>query len=379
MAWTEEQTAALQQIISDGKSQGLSSEEIQAQIDAKREEFKTVKTSTTPKSPGVDTENFSGSELDDYFSDSVTEKNAAEPWLNEDPKQAVKDRAKQNIRENPGAYGEREIEFMDEYNPEGLDYDQFKAKLDEQYASRGMTPSGLLSVLDGLKTKEANQKEAIKGYDDLKVSLNSISEESYNDSFINDYFDLENRPVYEEFESNRDVRFSQVVEKKEDIEKYLGPEKYKQYLDIQNQKRNGETLELTPYSDYNQATLDKLKGVSAQNLRRETLEFGIRGYKDEKVQGWIEQLVDKNRPYGSVEEANESLELSREAIVQTNIDNDANYEAFEKGRGGQIRNKLLEINSSAKEIINRTEDGNLQNATDEDKLKYKQLQEENAA
>ena len=49
MAWTEEQTAALQQIISDGKSQGLSSEEIQAQIDAKREEFKTVKTSTTFK------------------------------------------------------------------------------------------------------------------------------------------------------------------------------------------------------------------------------------------------------------------------------------------------------------------------------------------
>jgi len=115
------------------------------------------------------------------------------------------------------------------------------------------------------------------------------------------------------------------------------------------------------------------------NLRRKTLEFGLRNYKDEKVQGWIEQLVDKNRPYDSVEEANESLELSREAIVQTNIDNDANYEAFQKGRGGQIRNKLLEINSSAKEIINRTEDGNLQNATEEDKLKYKQLQEENAA
>ena len=382
--------SALQQIIKTGEAQNLSKEDIQAQLDAKKQEFKGVKTSTTPKSPGVDTENFSGSELDDYFSDSVTEKNAAEPWLNEKPKQtdgpknatgddAVKDRARQNIRENPGAYGEREIEFMDEYNPEGLDYDQFKAKLDEQYASRGMTPSGLLSVLDGLKTKEANQKKAIKGYDDLKISLNSISEESYNDSFINDYFDLENRPVYEEFESNRDVRFSQVVEKKQDIEEYLGPEKYKQYLDIQNQKRNGEPLELTPYSDYNQAKLDELKGVSAQNLRRKTLEFGLRGYKDEKVQGWIEQLVDKNRPYESVEEANESLELSRKAIVQTNIDNDANYEAFEKGRGGQIRNKLLEINSSAKEIINRTEDGNLQNATEEDKLKYKQLQEENAA
>ena len=188
------------------KEQGFSAEEIQAQLDAKKKEFKPVKTSTTSKSPGVDAENFSGSELGDYFSDSVTEKNAAEPWLNEKPKQtggpenatgddAVKDRARQNIRENPGVYGEREIEFMDKYNPEGLDYDQFKAKLDEQYASRGRTPSGLLSVLDGLKTKEANQKKAIKGYDDLKVSLNSISEESYNDSFINDYFDLENRPT----------------------------------------------------------------------------------------------------------------------------------------------------------------------------------------
>ena len=168
------------------KQQGFSNEEIQARLDAKKKEFKPVKKSTTPKSPGVDTENFSGSELDDYFSDSVTEKNAAEPWLNEKPKRdenligpenatgddAVKDRARRNIIENPGAYGERELEFMDEYNPEGLDYDQFKAKLDEQYASRGVTPSGLLSVLDGLKTKQANQKEAIKGYDELKDDLN---------------------------------------------------------------------------------------------------------------------------------------------------------------------------------------------------------------
>ena len=368
------------------KAQGLSTREIQQQLDAKKKEFRSAKTSTTPKSPGVDTENFSGSELGDYFSDSVTEKNAAEPWLNEKPKQtggpknatgddAVKDRARQNIRENPGVYGEREIEFMDKYNPEGLDYDQFKAKLDEQYASRGMTPSGLLSVLDGLKTKEANQKKAIKGYDELKDDLNSISSESYNESLINDYFDLENRPTEYIPAMNMSSGSYQPIP----VEQYLSPEKYEQYLDIQNQKRNGETLELTPYSDYNQAKLDELKGVSAQNLRRKTLEFGLRGYKDEKVQGWIEQLVDKNRPYESVEEANESLELSRKAIVQTNIDNDANYEAFEKGRGGQIRNKLLEINSSAKEIINRTEDGNLQNATEEDKLKYKQLQEENAA
>ena len=156
------------------KAQGLSTGEIQQQLDAKKKEFRSAKTSTTPKSPGVDTENFSGSELDDYFSDSVTEKNAAEPWLNEKPKRdenligpedatgndAVKDRARRNIIENPGVYGERELEFMDEYNPEGLDYDQFKAKLDEQYASRGMTPSGLLVVLDGLKTKQANQKKS---------------------------------------------------------------------------------------------------------------------------------------------------------------------------------------------------------------------------
>ena len=371
MKWTEEQMSALQQIIKTGEAQNLSKEDIQTQLNAKKQEFKEVKTSTIPKSPGVDTENFSGSELDDYFSDSVTEKNAAEPWLNEKPKRdknligpkdatgddAVKDRARQNIVENPGAYGKRELEFIDKYNPEGLDYDQFKAKLDEQYASRGVTPNGLLSVLDGLKTKQANQKEAIKGYDELKGDLNSISSESYNESLINDYFDLENRPTV----LVRSTPGTQTPNSYQPIpiKEYLGEEKYKQYLEIQNQKSNGETLELIPYNDYNLAKIDQLKGVSAQNLRRKTLEFGLRGYKDEKVQGWIEQLVDKNRPYESVEEANESLELSREAIVQTNIDNDANYEAFEKGRGSQIRNKLLEINSSAKEIINRTEEGDL--------------------
>ena len=83
--WTEEQMSALQQIIKTGEAQNLSKEDIQAQLDAKKQEFKGVKTSTTPKSPGVDTENFSGSELDDYFSDSVTEKNAAEPWGRELP------------------------------------------------------------------------------------------------------------------------------------------------------------------------------------------------------------------------------------------------------------------------------------------------------
>ncbi len=62
------------------KQQGFSNEEIQARLDAKKKEFKSVKKSTTPKSPGVDTENFSGSELDDFFSDSVTEENASAPW-----------------------------------------------------------------------------------------------------------------------------------------------------------------------------------------------------------------------------------------------------------------------------------------------------------
>ena len=52
MAWNEEQSAALQQIISAGEEQGLSTEEIQAQIDAKKAEFKAVKTSTTPASSG---------------------------------------------------------------------------------------------------------------------------------------------------------------------------------------------------------------------------------------------------------------------------------------------------------------------------------------
>ena len=77
MAWTEEQAAALQQIISDGKSQGLSNEEIQAQIDAKRQEFKAVKPTTTSSDPDVDADTNGSnmeSDLGDGSSDSIEQK-----------------------------------------------------------------------------------------------------------------------------------------------------------------------------------------------------------------------------------------------------------------------------------------------------------------
>ena len=332
-------------------------------------EVKKAKKSTTPKSPGVDVESLSDSGLDDYFLDSVTSKNAAEPWLNEKPKKTI----------GPKDLGStKELRMTAKFNPDGLNYEELKNKTNEEYLTKSATPSGLLAELQRLKSKKTSQKEAIKGYEELTNKLDGISDENYTNSLINDYFDLENRPVYEEFESNRDARFSQVVEKKQDIEEYLGPEKYKQYLEVQEQKKNGELLELIPYSEDNQARIDQLTGISAENLRRQVTEQGLRNYKDEEVQDWMQKLVDKNKPFKSVEEANKSLKLSREAIVQSNIDNDANYEAFEKGRGGQIRNKLLEINSSAKEIINRTDDGNLQYATEEDKAEYKRLQQESA-
>ena len=44
----------LNQIVSTGEQQGLSTEEIQAQLDIKKSEFKTAKTSTTQQDSGVD-------------------------------------------------------------------------------------------------------------------------------------------------------------------------------------------------------------------------------------------------------------------------------------------------------------------------------------
>ena len=87
MAWTEEQNAALQQIISDGKAKGLSNEEIQAQIDTKRQEFKAlkqveeqepvepVKTTTTDLDATVEEEKASDTEspLDDGSSELLDE------------------------------------------------------------------------------------------------------------------------------------------------------------------------------------------------------------------------------------------------------------------------------------------------------------------
>ena len=77
MEWTEAQMSILNQIVSTGEQQGLSTEEIQAQLDIKKSEFKTAKTSTTQRDSGVDADengSIMGSDLGDGSSDSIEQK-----------------------------------------------------------------------------------------------------------------------------------------------------------------------------------------------------------------------------------------------------------------------------------------------------------------
>ena len=362
----EEQIQILKSLVDELTKQGISKEDIQAQVDIKKQEFRSAKTSTTPKSPGVDAENFSGSELDDYFSDSPTEKNNAEPWLNEKPKEIIGDK---DLSTKP-------LRMTDKFNPDGLNYEELKAKTDEEFVTKGRTPSGLLDELERLKSKEDSQKKGIKGYYQITDILNNIPEEVKQEAFADRYFNIEDRPISKKFESNRDIRFSQVVNKTEEesqqeIQEYLGQEKYQQYLDYKNKG----TFE--PYSEDNKIELNKLKTFSNHETKKNTAQLELRSFESEETQGWIQKLLDKNKPYKDDAQAKEGFEKEREAIFNSNVVNDFKIKEFEDGKGGEIKNQILESNSELQAISERAKNNNMQFASDEDRLKYKELIDKN--
>ncbi|GAF95746.1 unnamed protein product, partial [marine sediment metagenome] len=153
------------------------------------------------------------------------------------------------------------------------------------------------------------------------------------------------------------------------IEEYLGPEKYKQYLQYQET----QTFDY----DTSNAEIQKLRSFSDYNVKRKTAEFELRKFESEETQGWIERLIDKNKPYKTDEEAKEALKKEKEAIYNSNVENELKIKEFEQGAGGKIKNEILESNSELRAIIQRTEDNNMQFASDEDRLRYKELVDRN--
>ena len=366
MKWTEEQMFALQQIIKTGEAQNLSKEDIQAQLDIKKQEFKSAKTSTTLKSPDVDVDDISDSQLNDFFSESSTNQTVSGPsrgavLTNTKPieKGVLKEKGQKNIAKGV------------KFNPDNLSYDELKAKTDKIYKTRGSTPSGLLRELDRLKSKKESQKDAVKGYYDITNILDNIPEQEYFDGFADRYFNLEDRPKSTTITGTGSTPGVQGTQSNytQSIEEYLGPEKYEQYLQYQE----------TQTFDYDSSNpeIQKLRSFSDYNVKRKTAEFELRKFESEETQGWIERLIDKNKPYKTDEEAKEALKKEREVIYNSNVENELKIKEFEQGVGGKIKNEILESNSELRAIIQRTEDNNMQFASDEDRLRYKELVDRN--
>ena len=350
------------------KQQGFSNEEIQARLDAKKKEFKSVKKSTTPKSPGVDTENFSGSELDDFFSDSVTEENASAPWEKKayesefvGPKIPEKGLPEFQYLSDP------KIKNSKKFNPDGLSYEELLEFSKEKYPSRGRTPSGMLDELDRLKSKTSSQKDAVKGYDQITEVLNNIPEEEYFNGFADRYFNLEDRPKTTTVTGIGSTPGVQGTQSNYDqsIEEYLGPQKYEEYLQYE---KTG-----TFVYDKNDTELQKLRDFSDYDVKRKNAETQLRGFESEETQGWIKKLIDKNKPYKTNQEAEEGFKKERQVIFDSNVANDLKIKEFEEGRGGELKNAILESNTQLRSMVEKTKDNNMQFASEEDRLKYNEL------
>ncbi len=329
-------------------------------------EDETVKTSTTLKSPDVDVDNISDSQLNDFFSESSTDQTVSGPsrgavLTNTKPieKGVLKEKGQKNIAKGV------------KFNPDNLSYDELKAQTDKIYKTRGSTPSGLLRELDRLKSKKQSQKDAVKGYYDITNILDNIPEQEYFNGFADRYFNLEDRPKTTTVTGTGSTPGVQGTQTNytQSIEEYLGPEKYKQYLQYQET----QTFDY----DTSNAEIQKLRSFSDYNVKRKTAEFELRKFESEETQGWIERLIDKNKPYKTDEEAKEALKKEREVIYNSNVENELKIKEFEQGAGGKIKNEILESNSELRAIIQRTEDNNMQFASDEDRLRYKELVDRN--
>ncbi len=329
-------------------------------------EDETAKTSTTLKSPDVDVDNISDSQLNDFFSESSTDQTVSGPsrgavLTNTKPieKGVLKEKGQKNIAKGV------------KFNPDNLSYDELKAKTDKIYKTRGSTPSGLLRELDRLKSKKQSQKDAVKGYYDITNILDNIPEQEYFNGFADRYFNLEDRPKTTTVTGTGSTPGVQGTQTNytQSIEEYLGPEKYKQYLQYQET----QTFDY----DTSDAEIQKLRSFSDYNVKRKTAEFELRKFESEETQGWIERLIDKNKPYKTDEEAKEALKKEREVIYNSNVENELKIKEFEQGAGGKIKNEILESNSELRAIIQRTEDNNMQFASDEDRLRYKELVDRN--
>jgi len=215
----EQQILELKQLVDQLTDQGLPTEEIQAQVDLRKQEFKQLNESakTTPVVPDA----VAGEEI------------ASDMVLPSDPGSSVST--------DPKTKSEK---MTAKFNPKGLNYTDLKIETDKKYKTKSSTPSGLLGELRRLR----NLDEAERYEDEILNATANIPKEQYTKELADAYFNLDNIPKGRRGGRDEDFR----VFPGQSIEEYLGPEKFSQY------KSYNETGELIGYNEDNQQQLDRI-------------------------------------------------------------------------------------------------------------------------
>ena len=312
MAWTEEQTAALQQIISDGKSQGLSSEEIQAQIDAKRQEFKTVKPTTTQQDSGVDAdENGSIMESDLESGSSVSTKQKKPDW--------------------------RPV-----------------------YSKSG----NILNARDrDLSEEEIIKKKEVES--NILELNSSVGEKEIEEARADQYFKLDERPTV--FVRGTPGTQTPGSYQPMPVEEYLGKDKYKQYVDF---LENGE---IQPLDANNAEYLVSLGPGSVATAQQKATEVYLRGVDQIIIDNL--DFFGNDKEFKSEEEANKFLDKQYDFIQEKNNELAIKYDAYDE-QTATYKTEFDNLNKQLNEIESKfSEDffGNISPDSPEDARAYQDL------
>ena len=313
MEWTEAQMSILNQIVSTGEQQGLSTEEIQAQLDIKKSEFKTAKTSTTQQDSGVDAdENGSIMESDLESGSSVSTKQKKPDWK-------------------------------------------------PVFSKSG----NIVNLKDpALKTREDIYVKKVEN--DLMKLNSEVPEEDVEQARANQYFKLDERPT--EYITSMNSRGAGVYQPIP-IEQYLGKEKYEQYLGY---LENGE---IKPLNSDNAEYLLSLGPGSVETAQQLATEKYYRNNGvGEEIRNKVD-FFGNDKEFTSEEEADKFLEKQYEFIQEKNKELVDQYDDYDK-QTAVYQDQFNVIKTKMDDIENRfSEDffGNISPDSPEDARAYQNL------
>ena len=303
----------LNQIVSTGEQQGLSTEEIQAQLDIKKSEFKTAKTSTTQQDSGVDAdENGSIMESDLESGSSVSTKQKKPDWK-------------------------------------------------PVFSKSG----NIVNLKDpALKTREDIYVKKVEN--DLMKLNSEVPEEDVEQARANQYFKLDERPT--EYITSMNSRGAGVYQPIP-IEQYLGKEKYEQYLGY---LENGE---IKPLNSDNAEYLLSLGPGSVETAQQLATEKYYRNNGvGEEIRNKVD-FFGNDKEFTSEEEADKFLEKQYEFIQEKNKELVDQYDDYDK-QTAVYQDQFNVIKTKMDDIENRfSEDffGNISPDSPEDARAYQNL------